>query len=380
MNISGSGVSFSVGPRGASVTYGKRGSYLNTGIPGTGISARTLISNASSKSALSPDSNFEKSTLSAQVIIEDDGTLTFVDSTGAPLSAPLIEEAKKQNRDGISNLIQSTCDRINQQIETVAEVHLSTPNPDITPTFEPPSFDLPQPVRPQPLKPKLFERFIRSRREALERQNADALRLYETNLSEWRATKTDYENTIAIRKKLIEHDIYTDPAAMETHFESALREIEWPRETEVSFEIRDNGASIFLDVDLPEIEDMPAKMASVPQRGLKLTITYLSAIKVRKLYMDHVHGVLFRVIGEAFAALPTVKLVVASGYSQRPDKRTGTILDEYLLSVRVQREAWRQINFSNLAALDLFEALGRFELLRQATKAGEFRAIEPFAS
>lgn len=44
LNLSKSGISTSIGVRGASVTLGKSGTYLNTGIPGTGIYKRQKIS------------------------------------------------------------------------------------------------------------------------------------------------------------------------------------------------------------------------------------------------------------------------------------------------------------------------------------------------
>ena len=44
LNISRSGISTSVGVRGASVTLGKRWTYMNAGIPGTGLSYRERIS------------------------------------------------------------------------------------------------------------------------------------------------------------------------------------------------------------------------------------------------------------------------------------------------------------------------------------------------
>ncbi|MFC6523085.1 DUF4236 domain-containing protein [Undibacterium arcticum] len=44
MNFSGSGIGWTIGPRGASVGIGKRGAHLNTGIPGTGLSNRTKLS------------------------------------------------------------------------------------------------------------------------------------------------------------------------------------------------------------------------------------------------------------------------------------------------------------------------------------------------
>lgn len=43
VNISKNGVSTSVGPKGARITYGKNGTYLNTSIPGTGLYRRKKI-------------------------------------------------------------------------------------------------------------------------------------------------------------------------------------------------------------------------------------------------------------------------------------------------------------------------------------------------
>jgi hypothetical protein len=44
LNVSGSGLSLSAGPKGASMTFVKRrGSYANAGLPGTGIYARQRV-------------------------------------------------------------------------------------------------------------------------------------------------------------------------------------------------------------------------------------------------------------------------------------------------------------------------------------------------
>lgn len=43
LNLSGGGISASVGVRGARVTFGQRGTYGNVGIPGTGVSYRTRL-------------------------------------------------------------------------------------------------------------------------------------------------------------------------------------------------------------------------------------------------------------------------------------------------------------------------------------------------
>jgi len=43
MNLTGSGLSWTVGPRGFSMNVGKRGTYLNAGLPGTGLYSRTKL-------------------------------------------------------------------------------------------------------------------------------------------------------------------------------------------------------------------------------------------------------------------------------------------------------------------------------------------------
>jgi hypothetical protein len=164
---------------------------------------------------------------------------------------------------------------------------------------------------------------------------------------------------------------------MEKFLEENLQSIEWPRETLVTFEITGSGC-VFIDVDLPEIEDMPNKTASVPQRGYKLSVKEMPAKKVQQLYARHIHGIGFRIIGETFASLPNIVTVILSAFSQRSNTATGHVVDEYLYSVKVSREKWSQINFANLDNLDITESLATFELRRNATKTGFFKAVDPF--
>lgn len=56
INVSGSGISTSLGVRGASMTFSKKGTHLNLGIPGTGISLREKISNSHQKNLVGHDS------------------------------------------------------------------------------------------------------------------------------------------------------------------------------------------------------------------------------------------------------------------------------------------------------------------------------------
>lgn len=43
INLSKGGINTSIGPKGAKITIGKTGTYLNTSIPGTGLYSRTKL-------------------------------------------------------------------------------------------------------------------------------------------------------------------------------------------------------------------------------------------------------------------------------------------------------------------------------------------------
>ena len=379
MNLSGSGLSWSLGPRGASMTFGKRGTYVNAGIPGTGLYTRERIDGHSRSSAPAQHAP-TRVQLSAKITVDDDGLIKFMDADGNPLSSYLANAAKRQNGEAIRKLIKDSCDVINRQTQSLGEIHLYTPDCRNPPTYKPKPFTEPEPWLPAPTKYGFMGYLFKFIARKIDAQNLMVKTNYEKRLSEWNEEKKTHNASEMARKQFVEKEILQSTAAMETFLEENLHNISWPRETTISFEIMDAGRRVLLDVDLPEIEEIPKKIASVPSGGYRLNVKDMSAAHVQTLYMHHVHGIAFRIIGEAFSVLPTIQEIVLSAYSQRPDRATGKISNEYLYSVRVHRPEWEKINFDKLAVIDVIEALNQFELRRDMSKTGIFKAIEPFAA
>lgn len=374
MNLTGSGLSWTLGPRGASIGIGKRGARLNAGLPGTGLYSSAPLAAGSPRRAVGTAT---ARTVSLDVTMLEDGTLQLLDDAGNPTSEELIAAAKRQKGDVIRDVLQKKVDEINAQVEALGEIHLGTPSPDSKPTFTPEPFTEAEPRPPMLRQPGLMDKMFASRRQQLEAANAAAQARYDEDRRQWQARKAAHEEEQVRRRMLVENLIYRSATAMEIFLEETLQDIVWPRETDVTFEVSEDGKRVVFAVDLPEIEDFPRKTASLPARGFKASIKEMSDAKRRKLYMAHVHGVGFRIIGESFAALPTVEQVIVSAHSQRPDRATGQVRDEYLYSVRVLRDAWRQINFAALENIDVVEALERFELRRDMSKTGVFKPVEP---
>lgn len=370
MNLSKSGIGWTLGPRGASIGIGKRGANLNTSF--LGFSASHPL-----RRSTKPAETTQRMQLTC--IINGNGDLLFKDDDGNDVSQELINRAKTQSREAITDLIQSSCDRINNDLEALAHIHLYTPAPQEKPIFTPEPFAEDLPPDPIQTQPKWWEKLLKNRLKEINQKNQLALSLHQQNISDWEELKNQHEQKQAKHKELIEHNIYHDTDAMTQWFEINLQDIVWPRETLIALDIVDDGKHILMDVDLPEIEDMPSKSASVPARGLRLSIKELPATRIRKLYMAHIHGIAFRLIGEAFSLLPVVQRVTISGFSQRNNTATGQLQDDYLYSAQVNREDWEKIDFQYLASIDVVEALEQFDLRRNMSKTGVFKPITPFS-
>jgi len=379
LNVGKRGVSLSAGGRGASMTFGKRGTYTNFGVRGTGMSVRQRVGGSSARRQQLKQEDTETVKLSIDIHLDDEGNVTFLDSDGNSLPEDLVWQAKRQKGDSIRQWLSDECDKINQQLRALESIHHDTPGPDLKPIYAPKAFAVPEAVAPTPKPLGILGYLFRRVRARIERENAEAQAEYAQELEDWRRAKAAFDAHERQQKQLVEERVYTDTEAMSQVLEERLRAISWPRETNVSFEVADSGQQVLIDVDLPEIEGMPGKSASLPARGWKVSMKALTDTKKRQLYMTHVHGIGFRLIGEAFANLPTANEVVLSGYSQRPNKATGDIQDEYLYSVRAERGVWSRINFYNLKSVDLVDALAQFVLRRSMTKTGIFKPVEPYS-
>lgn len=382
MNFSTSGMGFSFGPRGASVSVGKRGIYGNVGIPGTGLSVREKLFNEGRAARSSPPQvgEGELVSLPVEVGVHDDGEVFFRDKAGNALPPNLVQLAKLQHGNAIDDLIQRKCDEINEAVSAVGDLHLEMPAPGLRPRFTAIPFSEDEPRAPLPERAGFFGRFFRSVRDRVEAANRVALEEHRVAVVEWDNRRVTHLRNQSAEKQLVEQEIYSDIKAMERYLEVRLQSVDWPRETLVDADILDDGKTVFLDVDLPEVEDMPKATAVVPKRGTRLSVKPMSDTQVRRLYMRHIHAVALRLIGETFSALPVAQWVVISGYSQRRAKATGSLADEYLFSARIARTLWETIDFTQagLAALDVEQTLGMFPHRRDMSKTGIFKPIAPF--
>jgi hypothetical protein len=258
-------------------------------------------------------------------------------------------------------------------------LHHETPAPTNPKWLVLPPFEEEPPVLPSPQNVRFFDRLLlRSRR--IDRDNTRRQQEYQRQLDDWNARATQHLKLIDEWRHLGQQVVSGNRTAMETILGHVLSTLPWPRETNVSFDFGDDWSTLALDVDLPEIEDMPNRIATVASRGIRVNFQNRTESQIRRDYVRLVHGTAFRIAGEIFANLPKVSQVTVSEFSLRTDPQTGTEREEYVLSVMIRRSEWEAINFERLQEIDPTDALARFQLIRSLDRAGGFRRIDPLSA
>lgn len=349
-----------------------------------------------------------------KISLDESGKLFITDVANQPLSRGDLSLLWKQNAERIRTWLTEEAEKINGPMEEILDIHFDSPDPNDAPILEQQPYDRaapilrdvgPPPKEPVPPAPEkrgflsnVFNIGPSKRQRQLEIEYKDALATYAGLLESFERKKieatTEWEAEFEIWKSQKErHDTeqeiliarYEDELAadepdldfMEGLLENAFDAIHWPRETLISFELRDKSKNAVIDVDLPEIEDFPRRTAQVSENGRSLKIRDKTEKQLRLEYARHIHGVIFITAATAFSTVPQLETLVVSGFSQRADKATGRIEDEYLLSLHVDRDTMSRVDFAHLDRVDPVSALEAMPLVRSMTSTGIFKKIDP---
>lgn len=344
LNLGLRGVSVSAGVRGANMTLGRHGLHGNVGLPGTGLSYRTKLAGGRKPAVRAREAEVPAP---ETITLRFDGrAMMLLDERSRALAPAQAEAARRLHRQAIGDALRARAEALNAAEREHLDVHLQTPPPQ--PGSRP--FDDPKPQPPAG------------------GSAAPSWGDHMQALSGWRARKAEHERS---RPPADPSDLAAERLA------ARLGALAWPRETEVSFELADRGRSLRLDVDLPEFEDMPSTEVHADLRGLLLEERPLTEAAQRRAYVRHVHAVVFRLAGEAFAALDGIDRVLVAGYTQRVSPASGREIDDYILDGDIPRQAWCAIDFSALDAVDPVTALAALGVHRDLTRRNELQSVPP---
>ena len=375
LNLGKSGLtSLTVFKRGLSLTAGARGSHLNVGLPGTGLSHRIRL-DAPTKAGktvkrappVSAVAGFTPESVSPRVLQVQGGPESFRPSwerDPAPADA--------------GNEFDSSA------FDSAVNQHRLIKTPPAEPRDAYASFYAPEPAYPAlwvsaaVLSTSAFILALALQPAAWALLGSAAAFL--TSLFFVRAglsVRSGWKKEELRKKELVDQALSGHFTAMEEIFFQALKNMDWMFETSASFEISRDGAGMVIDVNLPEIEDLER---AVPPPGAGSADSGRPGKKpwmVQREYQLLVHATVLRLAGEVFYYFPTLDSVLASGYTDRIDRRTGLARPEYVISVDFDRARWISIN---PAQADPVECVGLFPVRREILSDSSLKSIEPFTA
>ncbi len=415
VNFSKSGLSLSAGVRGASVTIGKKGSYLNTGIPGTGIYNRTKIGNHSTSQQWQ-NKNVQIPEEKAQVAIgldeKGNPTLTITDSRGRQITDETILRRVKRSekyKQSVSHLIDQKKIEIDEETtkfinivkytpdiftETIIQDELEKLLPQIhvsqeysigIPTTESVTLELAAEAK-QKIKKILFWKNKGLRRayisENIEKRLQDKIEEWtnakkifiENEKANKIAKDAEYYNDYVLEKQELENILQGNVNYVNEKIEVILSDIILPVEFSVSYEYYPDCKQLKIDLDLPQIENMPQEKANILSTG-KISIKQKSQKELKQEYAQCVSGITFYLGGRFFNVSTDIKEILISGHTQRINKATGKIEAQYIYSLKLIRDRFSTINIENI---DPVEAFSNFENNRNLSASYDFKTIIPW--
>lgn len=164
-----------------------------------------------------------------------------------------------------------------------------------------------------------------------------------------------------------------DPAKAEADIEEWLTDAEAPIPFAVQAEILPEKKTVMVDLDLPEIEDMPSRKVVQMANGT-FKIKDKTKKEQREDYRTCVFGLGEYVASNVLGLVPGAEQVVVSAYTQRRDEKTGENMDVYIYSVVFAREKFMK----DYQERDPYDFCGDLRSRFYVLSTGVMKEIAPF--
>lgn len=415
INLSGSGMSVTAGIPGLSVTTGKRGTYLNTGIPGTGLSNRTKISGGKS-SARTSRSAAVQPPLQFRLKVSEAGEISCWSMDGSPIVDPeLVSRIKRTPeyrslRDQVKETQHAEMSKKMEEADDAVEqlIHINRQCPDVLTEpqlelllskFEPQRYERQEFSLSPPDEAEIREELTNEakanvkgffgRKKKIDEYVYSRLdQVLEDRKNMWEKEKRNFEKSediveartnkafqeeYRLNKEMYDKAFAGEKQAIYEVLELTVGEIELPLDFSLDYHYAEDGI-MWLDLDLPEIEDMP-QTKYVELKSGTIKEKNKTQKEVREDYARCVFGIGLYLSSVTLNVSPAIKSVCISGYTQRRN-RDGDICDDYVYSLLLPREEMVQ---TVLKSSDVLDLAMKFKNRCKMTSTFMLKTIKPYA-
>ncbi|MBK5200662.1 MAG: DUF4236 domain-containing protein [Spirochaetaceae bacterium] len=400
INLSKSGISSTVGIPGLSLNHSRNGTFVNTGIPGTGIYDRKRVGGSNNNSNTGTKSRTRTQTTTTSSIFnisfEDDGTATITDEnhnvvTNRVLYNKVIRSQDYQ--DLLKKFVNKKLVESANLIDSIVNIHLKTPPLIKNEEFENNLLKLENNLKfPKQYKEEEFPEHEKLQICEEEAKRKISKKVFWTYISRKKdfinsaITKLKEEWETVQEKKRIEFDkkvmvsntnaleyynklLAGDEQSVEEEIARIFSNIKLPVEFNIDFEVNNN--KIFLSLDLPEVEDLPATEIQILKSG-KFKQKNISKKVIQLNYLHCVTSLALYFSGISFNLSPKITDVIISSYTQKMDDSIGKIYDSYVYSIDINRAIYSNINFTYV---DSIESFSNFSGEYHFTKTGLYKEL-----
>lgn len=350
-----------------------------------------------------------------EVLLNDEGYLSLRTTAGDQLNE---SEIKKMSQE-LPQLVRCWLEERAWSINGPLCDYISTPIEapllkDDLPVYVPVEFTEEQPQRPelaslppeppypQPPAIRLWHKLIPGRQQQMAREHQAALHEWQTAKLRWKAETHQVKATAdRVRQRYkayssvwkarkLAHDaeqqvyaeqfatlLLNDEFLMTEILIAELNQLDWARQTSINFQLDLNQHTLWLDVELPALDFVSDQVAEVVLGQPALKVRTKPEQQRLDEYVEYIYATILRLVGVTLGSLPAMETVIISGYTQRQDSNTGFEVDEFLISVKADRQTYLQLTFdeANISTLNsLLEKLS----LKVSIRENGFQSIQPY--
>ena len=348
LNLSKSGVSATVGGKGLSLNFGPKGTFLNTSIPGTGLYDRKRIGGGTKKNKKSAK---EVALPAYSLAVQPDGSVAVLDKKNKEITDENTLRAIRKTEEYKAEYAEKMGAFAGEiDAETIAFVEIYKASAEVKPG-ESGGFTEAEPT-------------LESIRLRLE-QSGEAMP--EGGL--WSVYQEEHDAWLRRRDSSAGSE-----AEVEDAIADWLEELELPVEFDLQYEYYAGDALLMLDIDLPEIEDVPDEKSSELASGA-VKVKQKTQKELKQDYARCVFGLSIFFASHCFALAPSMREICASGYTQRRDSKSGELRDCYLYSIRFQRDGFVGQDWQKVEPYDFCM---NFKNRCNLGANGDLKEIEPY--
>jgi hypothetical protein len=210
---------------------------------------------------------------------------------------------------------------------------------------------------------------------------AEAVEKWRTEKDAFDAKETKRHLTAVLKNQLVYKERRAffakltagDDEAVCAAFDRWIAACKLPVEIHIQYDWQRDGGLMCLDVDLPEIEDLPATKMTATSTG-KLKEKRRTQTELRETYATLVFGLAVFIASHTFNLSPAIQKILISGYTQRRN-RDGEIQNDYIYSLKFPRERFEKTPVARVSPRDFcLSAESRCKM----TATSLFKAIEPY--